>query len=71
MDRGAWRATVPGVARVRYDLVTEPPLGLRLSRIPLGFVSSYTIYLTMKMCINRYLWRCTGISKKVINLPIR
>ena len=23
MDRGAWRATVPGVARVRHDLVTK------------------------------------------------
>ena len=26
MDRGAWRATVHGVARVRHDLVTKPPL---------------------------------------------
>ena len=25
MDRGAWRATVHGVARVRDDLVTKPP----------------------------------------------
>ena len=25
MDRGAWRATVQGVARVRHDLVTKPP----------------------------------------------
>ena len=25
MDRGAWRATVHGVARVGYDLVTKPP----------------------------------------------
>ena len=25
MDRGARRATVHGVARVRYDLVTKPP----------------------------------------------
>ena len=25
MDRGAWRATVHGVTRVRHDLVTEPP----------------------------------------------
>ena len=24
MDRGAWRATVHGVARVRHDLVTKP-----------------------------------------------
>ena len=25
MDRGTWRATVLGVARVRNDLVTKPP----------------------------------------------
>ena len=25
MDRGAWRATVRGVARVRHDLVTRQP----------------------------------------------
>ena len=26
MDRGAWRATVHGVARVGHDLETKPPL---------------------------------------------
>ena len=26
MDRGAWQATVHGVARVRHDLVSKPPL---------------------------------------------
>ena len=25
MDRGAWQATVHGVARVGYDLVSKPP----------------------------------------------
>ena len=25
MDRGAWQATVHGVARVGHDLTTEPP----------------------------------------------
>ena len=25
MDRGAWQATVHGVERVGYDLVTKPP----------------------------------------------
>ena len=25
VDRGAWQATVLGVTRVRYDLVTKPP----------------------------------------------
>ena len=32
MDRGAWQATVHGVARVGHDLVTKSPLPLR-SRI--------------------------------------
>jgi len=25
MDRGAWQATVPGVARVGHNLATKPP----------------------------------------------
>ena len=25
MDRGAWQATVHGVAKVRHDLTTKPP----------------------------------------------
>ena len=27
MDRGAWQATVHGVARVGHELVSEPPQG--------------------------------------------
>ena len=26
MDRGAWQATVYGIARVRHDLATKPPV---------------------------------------------
>ena len=29
MDRGAWQATVHGVARVRHDLATKPALNER------------------------------------------
>ena len=29
MNRGAWRATVYGVARVRYNLGTKPPHHLK------------------------------------------
>ena len=29
MDRGAWRATVHGVTRVRHDLTKPPPSGFR------------------------------------------
>ena len=28
MDRGAWQARIHGVARVRHDLVTKPPIGV-------------------------------------------
>ena len=28
MDRGAWRATVRGIARVRHNLATKPPPAL-------------------------------------------
>ena len=33
MDTGAWQATIHGIARVRYDLATKPPLYL-ISDIP-------------------------------------
>ena len=29
MDKGAWKATVHGVARVRHDLATKPALNER------------------------------------------
>ena len=31
MDRGAWRDTVHGVARVGHDLVTKPPPQLHIA----------------------------------------
>ena len=33
MDRGAWQATVHGVARVGHDLATKPPPHLMLGKI--------------------------------------
>ena len=36
MDRGAWRATVHGIARVGLDLVTKPPPFPHLSFLGLG-----------------------------------
>ena len=38
MDRGAWQATVHGVARVGHDLVTKPPLP-----VPLGFTGGSVV----------------------------
>ena len=31
MDRGAWQATAHGVARVRHDLATKPPLHFKVN----------------------------------------
>ena len=32
MDRGAWKATVHGVARVGLDLATKPTLGIFIAK---------------------------------------
>ena len=36
MDRGTWLATVHGVARVGYDLVTKPPPPCKKENIDLS-----------------------------------
>ena len=46
MDRGAWQATVNGVTRVRYDLVTKPPPKLYVY----GYMHTHTGY-----CIAKFL----------------
>ena len=33
MDRGAWQATVHGVIRVRYNLVTKPPPPTKIPKV--------------------------------------
>ena len=52
MDRGAWQATVHGVARVRHDLVTKPPPWLpkgkregegRIKSMELTHIHHYTL----------------------------
>ena len=43
MDRGAWRATVHGITRVRYDLVTKPPIPvIKKKQKPLFLKCSWT-----------------------------
>ena len=51
MDRGAWQATVHGVARVRHDLATtpSPPPGIPVrgsTLSPLNGVSGIRLYVT-------------------------
>ena len=47
MDRGAWQATVHGVARVRHNLVTKPPKEERNASSSLK-ISEYIFALYMQ-----------------------
>ena len=50
MDRGAWRATVHGVARVRHGLVAKPPPPFNV--------------ITMKLCQSTELsYVCISLKK--------
>ena len=44
MDRGAWQATVHGVARVRHDLATKPP--------PPNYLQTEKGYCTLDLLIH-------------------
>ena len=70
MDRGAWQATVHGVARVRHDLVTKPPppppcgmikgLGSSFWSPRTDFFQCFTRVISMKpfpkvVCVERFL----------------
>ena len=46
MNRGAWQATVHGVARVRYDLATKPPPPSRVF-----------IFCLFCLCLSFGLWK--------------
>ena len=48
-DRGAWQAIVPGVARVRHDLATKPPLPPQLL-LGGGDVDNVTYIVLYRMC---------------------
>ena len=37
MDKGAWRATVRGVARFGHDLATRPPLSVQWDQLATFF----------------------------------
>ena len=46
INRGAWRATVHGVARVRHNLMTNPPLFLQFPAMSLILFSNLLKLLT-------------------------
>jgi len=47
MDRGAWQATIHGVARVGHDLATKPP-SLEMKYYGLKLLILYIIYIMSK-----------------------
>ena len=54
MERGAWWATVHGVARVRHDLATKPFL-LRVTQMSLWLVFWYRVLLNVKNVVVSHL----------------
>ena len=52
MDRGAWQATVHGVARVGHDLTTKPPPHIEL----IQFIEYFIIRL-----FNLFIYMLMGI----------
>ena len=63
MDRGTWRATVHGVARIKHNLATKPPPPLYLSSIPLYF--SYIFFILLYTHGALRLLSCLGYFKNV------
>ena len=56
MDRGAWRATVHGVARVGYDLVTKPPPPERYEGSNFStYFLTLIFFIALLMDIKRYI----------------
>ena len=47
MDRGAWQATIRGIARVGHDLVTKPT-SLEMKYYGLKLLILYIIYIMSK-----------------------
>ena len=66
VDRGAWRATVHGVARVRHDLATKPPpviykswrLGYSLAQWNKNFWDGNFLFLR-SLCNWQLIWEPT------------
>ena len=48
MDRGAWQATVHGLARVRHDLMTKPPPS-NLIKLLSSFL--ITLFIVINLCL--------------------
>ena len=63
MDRGAWQATVHGVARIRHDLATKPPrttsqyscVGVYVMRLPTHPSKNFALLKKRKLRINEWL----------------
>ena len=54
-DRGAWQATVHGVARVRHDLVTKPPHNCST------MFCQFLLYKEVNQCMYTYIPSLLGL----------
>ena len=59
MDRGAWQATVHGVARVGHDLVTNPPPRHVFSWLDSSFLFHAESYSIVWMCRGLFIHSST------------
>ena len=60
IDRGAWRATVHGVARVGHDLVTKPPPPPHYTRATVSTnLMSWEPYSTLANLSNKIMPSCS------------
>ena len=69
MDRGAWQATVHGIARVGYDLaIKSPPTYIQLTA-ELPHVFTYQeLMLTLENDIKQYLMTPGQWKKAVLSM---
>ena len=61
MDRGAWQATVHGVARVRHNLATKPPSTICIYIYVYNFLNFKTICIETKYFVN-FLVKIASLS---------
>ena len=67
MDRGVWGATVHGVARVGYDLVTKPPPAMLKHGVHTQF-GDKKLNKNHLLCGCNYFWS-SGLIQEVLVIP--
>ena len=66
MDRGAWQAIVPGIARVRHDLATKPPLPAFFVVQLSHFSTEKTVALPIRTFVNKVMSKLFNMLPRFI-----